>query len=261
MVKFKISEISDGLFIILISFLSAVVFCYYFLKNGFLTLLTAIAVSLLFFTLYLIIRQKKKGKLLIKREDEEKFIKCLNALCLSDSAQAERYVFETLLRLDKNPVKVDGGIICNEHFFFTHFSYDKITISEIVNAYKLTPKGKNLCFIGISFLPESEDFANSFISRIKLIPLNELFPLMKQVDCIPDGGFIPSKKKVRLLTLFKASFSHKKVRSFTLYGISLLIMSNFVFYPIWYIVSGCSFLFYAILIKFFAQKPIQKDIF
>ena len=84
---------------------------------------------------------------------------------------------------------------------------------------------------------------------------------MKKNKTLPEGGFIPKKAKTKISTLFLSTFDRKKVKTFTLYGVALLIMSNFVFFPIWYIISGSIFLAYAIIIKFFAPKPTYKSIF
>ena len=139
MFKFKISDISDGLFVLISSFTISFVLSYFFLKNSTLAIIVSIAFCFAVFGLFEIIRKKKKGKLSIKREDEEKFIKCVNAMCLLDNHKAEQIIFETLFRHEKKPIKVTNGIVCQETFFYCKFSYDKITISDVVNAFKKTP--------------------------------------------------------------------------------------------------------------------------
>ena len=122
-----------------------------------------------------------------------------------------------------------------------------------------TPKSKNLIFIGTAFTAESQDFVLGFEKRICLVPLSEFFALMKQTDNLPEGGFIPKKKKVGFLTLLKGTFKKEKAKTYALYGGFLLIMSRFVFYPLWYIISGSIFLIYAITIKFFAHSQVEND--
>ena len=259
MFKFKISEISDGIFVFLASFFTAFVSSYYFLKNNVTAIVLSIPVALIVFCAYTLIKRKKKGKLQIKREDEERFLKCLNALCFMSKQEWENLVFLTLERLGKNPAKVDFGIAYEDNFVYVKFTYEQIGLSEIVKAYKKTPKSKNLIFIGTAFSTECEDFVLGFEKRIRLLPLSEFFPLMKKADSLPEGGFLPKKKKVGFLTLLKGTFKKGKAKTYALYGAFLLIMSNFVFYPLWYIISGSIFLIYAITIKFFAPTPTEKD--
>ncbi|MBQ8725614.1 MAG: hypothetical protein IJY84_00730 [Clostridia bacterium] len=259
MFKFKISEISDGIFVFLASFITAFVISYYFLKNNVLSIVLSIPVGLIVFCAYTLIKRKKKGKLQIKREDEERFLKCLNALCFMSKAEWGNLVFTTLDRLGKSPAKVDFGIAYEENFVYVKFTYEQVSVGEIVKAYKKTPKSKNLIFIGTAFTAESQDFVAGFEKRIKLVPLSEFFPLMKKVNSLPDGGFIPKKKKAGFLTLLKGTFKKGKAKTYAFYGGFLLIMSNFVFYPLWYIISGSIFLIYAIAIKFFAPSPTEKD--
>ena len=259
MFKFKISEISDGLFVLGASFWVAFICSYYFFKNNITAIVFSIPASLIVFCIYTLRRRKKKGKMQIKREDEERFLKCLNALCFMAKDESENLVFTTLERLGKTPTKVDFGIACGDDFFIVKFSYAQIGVDEVVKAYKRTPKSKNLIFIGTAFSTESIDFADGFEKRIRLIGLTEFFPLMKKADTLPDGGFIPKKKKVGFLTLLKATFKKGKAKTYALYGGFLLIMSKFVFYPLWYIIWGSVFLIYAITIKFFAPTPTEKD--
>ena len=204
--------------------------------------------------------KRKRGKLKIKREDEESFLKCTNALCFLSNEECKKIVFTALERLNKNPAYVNDGIICENNFYFANFSYDNVTVGGLTNAYKLTPKGKNLMYLAIDFTPDAKEFANGFSGRIKAIPLSEFFTVLKQTQTIPEGGILPATNKVSFLKLLKASFSKEKAKKFALYGIFLLVMSRFVFFPIWYIISGSIFLIYAITIKFFAPKPIEKTL-
>lgn len=259
MFKFKISEISDGIFVFGGSFLTAFVVSFYFLKNNVTAIVLSIPVALIVFCAYTLLKRKKKGKLQIKREDEERFLKCLNALCFMSKQEWENIVFTTLERLGKSPIKVDFGIVYEENFVQVKFCYGQIGLDEIVKAYKKTPKSKNLIFIGTAFTTESQDFVLGFEKRICLVPLSEFFALMKQTDNLPEGGFIPKKKKVGFLTLLKGTFKKEKAKTYALYGGFLLIMSRFVFYPLWYIISGSVFLIYAITIKFFAHSQVEND--
>ena len=202
--------------------------------------------------------KKKKGVLAVKKEDEERFLKCTGALCLASELENVKLVFSTLEKLGKKPYLTEDGILCGSDFFFVNFSYDPITVNGVVIAYKKTPKGKNLVYLGISFSNEATAFADGFYSRIKLVALSEFFPILKKAQTLPEGGFLPNKKKLGFLNLLKGTFSRGKARTFATYGSFLLVMSRFVFFPIWYIISGSIFLIYAITVKFFAPKPIEK---
>lgn len=261
MFKFKISEISDGLFILGSAFLIAFVLAFYFCRNNVSAMMIAIPFSLILFSVYMLFLKKKKGKLLIKREDEEKFIKCANALCLENKEFGENVIFSTLAGLGKNPVKTSCGIVCENDFYFVKFSYDKITAGSIAHAYKKTPKSKNLVFIAIDFNPDAIAFASGFFARIKLLTLSEIFPLLKQANTLPKGGFVPKEQKTSFVNLLKQTFQRQKAKTFAFYGSFLLIMSRFVFFPTWYITFGSAFLIYAIVIKFFAPKQGYKSFF
>lgn len=258
MSKFRISAISDGLFIIFSSFLTAFTTLFYLLKNNVLAILISLPISVITFCAYMLMVNKKKGVLAVKKEDEEKFLKCTGALCFASDLENSKRVFETLEKLGKKPFWTEDGILCNNDFFFVKFNYDSVSVNGIVEAYKKTPKGKNLVYLGVNFSSETLTFVDGFGSRIKLVALSEFFPLLKKAQTLPIGGFLPNKKKTTLLQLLRATFSKGKVKTFATYGSFLLIMSRFVFFPIWYIISGSVFLIYAITIKFFAPKTIEK---
>ena len=258
MLKFKISLISDSLFIIFSSFLICFTISFYFLKSNVNAIFVSVPFSIVVFCFYMIIYKKKKGKLAVKREDEESFLKCVNALCLASREKALTTVFKTLEKLDKNPILTSQGIVCGNDFYFVRFSYDPITTDGIIKAYKKTPKSKNLIYVAINFSNEASTFADGFFNKIRLVPLSQFFPFMKTAGTIPNGGFIPTIKKIGLVNLLKGTFNKSKSKTIALYGSFLLIMSRFVFFPIWYIISGSLFLLYAITAKFFAPKPIEK---
>ena len=258
MFKFKVSEISDGLFIFGSVFLIAFVIGFYFLKNNVTSILVAVPCAVVLFSAYMLFLKKKKGKLLIKREDEEKFIKCANALCLENRIFGENLIFSTLLSLGKTPQKVTGGIVCENNFYYVKFTYNKITVGEVAHAYKLAPKSKTLVFVAIAFESEALTFASSFFTKITLLSLNEIFPILKKANTLPSGGFIPKEHKTSIINLLKQTFQRQKAKTFAFYGAFMLIMSRFVFFPVWYIISGSLFLIYAITIKFFAPKPFEK---
>lgn len=259
MVKFKISVISDGIFVLFSSFLLGFATAFYLLKNNTVAITVALPFSVVVFCCFMLIHNKKKGKLTVKREDESNFIKCTSALCLAKDKDATMTVFKTLEKLGKKPFLSQNGIICKDDFYYVKFSYDLVTVGGIINAYKLTPKSKNLVYVGVDFTDDAKAFAKGFVSKIKLVPLSELFTLLKQTKTIPDGGFIPNEKKPTLLALLKATFSKGKSKTFALYGGFLLIMSRFVFFPVWYIIMGSAFLIYAITIKFFAPSPTETS--
>ena len=203
MSNFKISVISDALFVLFSSFLTSFTIAFYLLKNNVFSILIAIPISVIFFCAYALIYKKKKGRLAVKREDEERFLKCTNALCLATDEENVRRVFLTLERLDKKPFFTEDGILCEGNFFFTNFSYDSATIGNVADAYKKTPQGKNLIYLGVNFTEDAKNFADGFYPRIKLIPLSEFFPLLQKALTLPECGFLPKRKKMR--SMFRAN--------------------------------------------------------
>ena len=101
--------------------------------------------------------------------------------------------------------------------------------------------------------------AENLSPRVKLVRLEEIFPLFKKHGIIPDGGFVAKKKKRGFCEAFRSTFDRKKVKTFALYGTAMLVASYFAFFPVWYILSGCFFLVYSLAIFVFA-KPHEKPV-
>ena len=99
---------------------------------------------------------------------------------------------------------------------------------------------------------------------MKLVDFPKLYFLLKENECLPPLGEseknVPPKKRIRILAVFVAAFDKKKARTFAFYGILTLILGRFSFYPVYYTVTGCLFLIYAVVTKFFAPRPEPEKI-
>lgn len=264
MSKFKISYISDCIFVFGLSFLICYAPLYFFVKKRLPSAIISFFASVIALTLFIFVSRKRTGLLAIKKSEEKQFSDCRNAFLISD----DKTINDTMLRLLKKlknqarPIK-NGFALPKNEFAFYKFSAKPLGADEIINAYKSSPKGALVIFFGICFDESARDFAKNLGLRIKLVDFTELFLLLKDNDCVLSASEVltEGEKKVsrkrRFISAVIDAFDKKKAKTFAFYGATTLFLSRFVAYPIYYTIIGCVFLIYAVIIKFFA--PRVKD--
>ncbi len=264
MSKFKISYISDCIFVF---FLSCVLFyapLSYLLKRRVPSLVAAFFGAVIALTFFIFVSRKKTGALAVKKSEEEEYMKCKNAFLLSD----DKIVEQTMLRFLK---KTKNQAQATKHGFalpdntraFYKFSSRPIGADEIIEAYKFSPKGCSIIFYAVSFDERAVDFAKNLGMRVTLVDFPSLFPLLKENNCTllpPDGDIAePTEHKPKLSAIFISAFDRKKAKTFAFYGALTLILGRFVTFKIYYTVVGCLLLLFAVVLIIFAPKsPVGK---
>lgn len=263
MSKFKISYISDCIFVFGLSFLVFYAPLCYFVKKRLPSAVIALFSSVIALTLFIFVSRKRTGRLAIKKSEEKLYSDCRNAFLISDEKTINQTMFR-LLRIIKNQAKpIKNGFVLpkNERAIYK-FTSKPLGADEIINAYKSSPKGSSILFFGISFDESAREFAKNLGIRIKLVDFTELFLLLKENDCLlsnPENtnDIVKIDGKKKLLLLLISAFDKKKAKTFAFYGVLTLFLSRFVAYPIYYTIIGCVFLIYAVIAKFFA--PNRKN--
>ncbi len=260
MKKFRFSQISDALFVFALAALAVYVPAAFYTRMKPAAAAIAIAAAAIAASVYLRRTIRKNGKAAIKKEDEETFAKCRIALILGSKSDGNAVVRSLLIKEGKEPKEQKGGFLTSDgNFVFAEFLLESLSADKAVAAYKKTPKGKNLAYIGISFSEECERLAESLSPRIKLVKLEEIFPLLKKHGVIPEGGFVAKKSKRKIADAIRSSFDRKKAGTFAVYGAAMLAMSYFAFFPVWYVLSGCFFIVYSLAILIYA-KPKDNPV-
>jgi len=260
MIKLKFSYIADAVFIFAFTLLTAFAVSRYYIGNFSLSLLCAISVSITVTSLYLLRATGKTKIFKIKKSEEELLLKILNQLALYKKEELLSYFCKFLTAYSVPFEKINGGFLLKNKndFIFPYFGFENISLKEVAEAYKLTPKGKNLVLFGNSFDDKAKTFASGFGKRITLTDGSSFYLMMKEKDCFPKITDEIIKTKPKIHSLLKSTFSKTRARQCAFYGVALLILSNFVFYPVYYIISGSLFLIYAVTVRFFGLSAEGK---
>ena len=259
MSKFKISYISDCIFVFFLSFVLFYAPLSYLLKRRVPSLVAAFFGAVIALTFFIFVSRKKTGALAVKKSEEEEYMRCKNAFLLSD----DKIVEQTMLRFLK---KTKNQAQATKHGFalpdntraFYKFSSRPIGADEIIEAYKFSPKGCSIIFYAVSFDERAVDFAKNLGMRVTLVDFPSLFPLLKENNCTllpPDGDIAePTERKPKLSAIFISAFDRKKAKTFAFYGALTLILGRFVTFKIYYTIVGCLLLLFAVILIIFAPK-------
>ena len=262
MKKYLFSYVVDGVFFLAVTFFAASTAFVFYTRGRAGGYVAAAFLTAAVGAIYVFTAKRKIASLRLRQKNEKNYLCARQTLLLSDEKTILTVFTDYLSKKGKTIQKENGFLVSGENFVCWKLSYDGLTVGDVVSFYKLTPKGKRLVLIGDEFTEKATDFAKGFSGRIRLLPLVSLFPELREYGCLPETDFpaLPERKK-NLRAVLRHSFDKKKGKKYALYGIFLLLFSYFVFYPLWYVVSGCAMIVYAIAVTLFAPAPLPDDIF
>lgn len=261
MTKFRISYISDCIFVFLLSFMFFYAPTSFFIKIKPASAVVSFFASVICLAVFIFVSRKKHGALAIKKSEEEIFLGYKNFFLLTDDETIKNSILKLFKKLKNQAVQTKNGIaLPNGNRVFYKFTARPVGADEIIGAYKSVPKGCSAIFLAISFAPDAQDFAKNLEFRIKLVDFPKLYLVMKENDCLPPKNpdfenHVVTSKKTKIKFIFLSLFDKKKAKTFAFYGILTLFLSRFVAFPIYYTVVGCLFLCYALAVKFLAKQP------
>lgn len=265
MTKFKISYISDCIFVLILSFMLFYAPVSFFVKKRIASAIIAFFASMICLTAFIFISRKKHGELAVKKNEEDAYLRCKNFFLLSNDKTIEDIVVKLFKNLKNQAVLSKNGIVLPDgNRVFYKFSARPVGADEIISAYKSVPKGSSVIFVATAFGQDAFDFAKNLGMRIKLVDFPKFYILLKENDCLPQINDNESENqklslKTKLRYIFLSAFDKKKAKTFAFYGVLTLLLSRFVAFPIYYTVVGCIFLAYAVAVKFLAKTP-KNDI-
>ena len=259
MSKFKISYISDCVFVFFLSFILFYAPLSYLLKRRAPSLVAAFFGAVIALAVFIFFSRKKTGALAVKKSEEAEYMRCKNAFLLSDDKIVEQTMLRFLKKTKNQAQATKHGVALPDNTrAFYKFSSRPIGADEIIEAYKFSPKGCSIIFYAVSFDERAADFAKNLGMRVTLVDFPNLFPLLKEYGCTllpPDGDIAePIERKPKISAIFISAFDRKKAKTFAFYGALTLILGRFAAFKIYYTVVGCLLLLFAVILIIFAPK-------
>jgi len=203
----------------------------YYTKNVIIALAFGIAACILFGALgFLYISKKQNKSLLISRDEKNKKL-----LALHLSLSSDDYI-KNLFKKCFDDAKIRGKrLICGGQMYFFDFKMQPLSEDDVALVIKYKFDGeKNIFCTKVS--PEAAVLCENF--SIKVTGIDDVYSLLKQKNLLPEKYVYEGAEKVSFFKRIKARFSRRLCAPLFWSGLSLMALSYFTFYPVYYIVSG-----------------------
>lgn len=247
MKKFTVGLVVDTIFSAVTTFILSFIILNYFIKSPY-SLIVAGCTSLLFslFVFKTLYRKVDKKRVSIKQSKECKSV--INQLCFDTKTQVLSRLERALKKSNFTVERKKGGLFLPEKnaILFLKFEFEEVKKTDVVKAFNAINLKEKAVILCPEFSPEIEKFAERFDGKIILISGYKVYKLLKDKDELPQikcEFFSETPKKASLKNLFVK----KRAKSFFAFGIVFLFMSLFSPIRIYYVISGCTMLIFAVV--------------
>ncbi len=233
--KINLPLVLDTVFTGLCAFLLFFTSIRYYTRNVYIALGFAIAACFLFGALsYLYISKKQNKKLLISKDEKQKKLLSLH-LSLSSDEYISQLLAKGLESESGKPEIKNSKLIIGENAFFYNFKMQPISEDDVAKVIKVSSEGKKTIICN-RISAEALVLCENFLIEVKQI--DYVYDLLKKKELLPEKYVYEGKQKLSMLKKIKARFSRRICAPLFWSGLSLLALSYFTFFPIYYIVSG-----------------------
>lgn len=203
----------------------------FYTKNAVLALCFGILAGLLFGALaYLAIGRRQNAKILISRDEKNKEL-----LSLHLSLSSDDYVRNLLKVCIGEGAKISGNrILCCDRVYFYDFQMHPLTEDDVAKIIKR--KGENKILYCTAISPQAAYLADNFSIEVRTI--DRVYEELKEKDLLPKKYVFAGAPKTGILKRIRARFTNKLCAPLFWSGLSLLALSYFTFFPVYYLVSG-----------------------
>ena len=230
MKRLNLPLITATLFSFACIFLASFTIFNYFIKIVPITAIFSFLIGFLgAFLCFLYISSKQRKKLILAYDKKQTELLSLH-LCLSTETS-------TFGMLEKcfDATQIDGRLETDDTAFFVCLDIDGLERKHVARAIKNpTSLKKRIVCVGAS--QGAKALADSF--AIDIITVEQLYPLLKSKGLLPEKYIFEDGRKPTFFKRVKARFNKKLCPSLFLSGVGLLALSNFTFFPVYYVICG-----------------------
>lgn len=203
-------------------------------------------ISLIISCTYVTVAVKVLEKKLPITERKERYFEILNALYYTSEKEVLNIA---LIALYGGKGKLLSKKISREkEEIFSYISSTDITAKEIEDFVKSTSKNKKTVIITTK-LPS--DALNVLSGKVSFITAETLILKAEEKGVSLPKGIKNEKTKIPFKKRLKTVLDKKRAKKYALYGVILVFMSRFTFFPLYYIIFGGIFITLAIFIMIF----------
>lgn len=257
----KLSNFADTLISTFVIFITSVALLNYFNLQFYPRILISLTISSLF-AFYMLKKSRTiYQKYILNKKEQELFDSILYQMKINDYLTNQKIIKKTFLSNNIEINCVKNNIFYKQYCIFNLFSFEEISTKNIIKCYKKTPKNKKTLIFCSNLSTEAIEFIKDFSMRIKILDFKELFLLMKKVSIFPPVNDRIKEKKKNYKLILKQIFSKKYSGKFFYSGITMLIFSFFVFFPVYYLVIGTILCILGLVCRFYGKLEGKSEPF
>lgn len=195
--------------------------------------------------LFLLLSTRRNRRLLGKKERERRDALLLH-LALEKDERVRALLLEALLKdgrqahCEQDAIDADGVTLVP---LYTMEPVSADAVAQLLKKYGERP----FTLACNTLTPEAEKLLASFAR--KAMKGDETYDLFERTACIPDKMICGNIPRRTAGTRLRAAFSKHNAHPFFVSGALLLIMSLFVIYPVYYLVTGSLLMITAVIVR------------
>lgn len=204
-------------------------------------LLGLAAGALCFFFSYLL-----HGKRAVTKKEQAERDALMLHLALEKGERVRALLLESLLACDKEAYLKDDALVCEDKIIIPLFCMEPVSadaVANILRKYREEP----FCIACKDLTPEAEKLLLSFSKEA--MRADDIYNAVKAGGKYPQKLICSDIPRKNVKTRLRATFSKKNARPFFVSGLLLLIMSLFVLFPVYYLVTGAALMITAVLVR------------
>lgn len=195
---------------------------------------------------FLLLNRSHKRKLFSSKQREEQE-KLLLHLAL-EKPERVRAAFIAAFTADEKEAHCAGDeLIVDDQLTVPLFTMEPVSADGI--AHLLRRYGSGFALICNTLTVDAEKLLSSF--SISVTKRDEVYALFTRTKTMPSPLICGNLPRKTIKQRMKVTFSKKNARAFFVSGILLLIMSLFVFFPLYYMITGSVLLLCAVTVRIF----------
>jgi hypothetical protein len=253
--KLSFSLIADCVFCFICCFLVCFVILNFYIPRQFSISFSSV-LSLLF---SVIIAKRLISKDRLTKEQKELISqkeKMVTQFNFATRCEVNDFFESVLKKLNYKTERKKGGIFIKDKSvaLFPLFGFNQTGKSQIVKVFNSISRGELAYILSETFSDDAFSFAERFDGAITLVKPDEIFSFLKKHDSLPPEKYQVVKKKRKRFSALKNLTLKKKAKPFFWFGVLFLFYSFFIPIKLYYVIFGCVFLIFSIILKAFGKE-------
>ena len=180
-----------------------------------------------------------------KKERDERDALMLH-LALENSERVRALLLESFKAVGKEAYLKGDDVFCDGKTVIPIFCMEPVSADAAANVLKKY-REEPFCIACKNVTPEAEKLLLSFGKET--MRENDVYEVVKTGGCYPEKLICCDIPRKTVKTRLRVAFSKKYARPFFVSGLLLLIMSLFVLFPVYYLITGAALMITAVLVR------------